>query len=152
MARMFPCEVPNTCIISNGFAAMGMALPGAVAAKLLFPARRVVAVTGDGGFLMGGHELVTAQQHGLHQITVLVNDRCYGVLRNYQVQSGRKPVGVELNSPDFSKLAEGYGVAYRRITQPGEFADALGWALDEVSRGSVLIEYEGELRAPGQSI
>src|SRR3989454_7324625 len=60
MARMFPCEVPNTCIISNGFAAMGMALPGAIAAKLIYPARRVVAVTGDGGFLMNVQELETA--------------------------------------------------------------------------------------------
>jgi thiamine pyrophosphate-dependent acetolactate synthase large subunit-like protein len=74
------------------------------------------------------------------------------VLRNYQVQSGRKPVGVALNSPDFSKLAEGYGVAYRRITTSGELSDALGWALGEVLSRSVLIEFEGELQAPGQSI
>jgi thiamine pyrophosphate-dependent acetolactate synthase large subunit-like protein len=132
--------------------ALGSGIPTSLGTVAANPGSPTVVLVGDGGFLMGGHELVTAQQHGLHQITVLVNDRCYGVLRNYQVQSGRKPVGVELNSPDFSKLAEGYGVAYRRITQPGEFADALGWALDEVSRGSVLIEYEGELRAPGQSI
>jgi acetolactate synthase-1/2/3 large subunit len=60
MARMFPCEVPNSCIISNGFAAMGIAVPGAVGAKLLYPERRVIAVTGDGGFLMNSQELETA--------------------------------------------------------------------------------------------
>ena len=61
---------------------------GTVAAN---PGSPTVVLVGDGGFLMGGHELVTAQQHGLHQITLLVNDRCYGVLRNYQLQSGREP-------------------------------------------------------------
>ncbi len=60
MARMFPCQAPNTCIISNGFAAMGIAVPGALTAHLLFPSRRVVAVTGDGGFLMNASELETA--------------------------------------------------------------------------------------------
>ena len=59
MARMFPCHAPNTCIISNGFASMGIGLPGAVAAQLLFPSRRVVAVTGDGGFLMNSQEMET---------------------------------------------------------------------------------------------
>ncbi len=122
---------------------------GTVAAN---PGSPTVVLVGDGGFLMGGHELVTAQQHGLHQITLLVNDRCYGVLRNYQLQSGRRPVAVELNSPDFSKLAEGYGIGYRRITTAAELAEALEWALGEVATRSVMIEFEGELRAPGQSI
>ena len=121
---------------------------GTVAAN---PGSPTVVLVGDGGFLMGGHELVTAQQHGLHQITLLVNDRCYGVLRNYQLQSGRRPVAVELNSPDFSKLAEGYGIGYRRITTAAELAEALEWALGEVAARSVMIEFEGELRAPGQS-
>ena len=107
------------------------------------PGSPTIVLVGDGGFLMGGHELLTAQQHGLHQITLLVNDRCYGVLRNYQLESGRKPVGVELNCPDFSKLAEGYGVGYRHITGPSELADALEWALAEVANGSVLDRVRG---------
>ncbi len=126
--------------------ALGSGVPTALGTAAANPGSPTVVLVGDGGFLMGGHELVTAQQCGLHQIVLLVNDRCYGVLRNYQVQSGREPVGVALNSPDFSKLAEGYGVAYRRITEPGELAGALEWALVEVANGSVLIEYEGELQ------
>src|SRR5206468_12931803 len=72
MARMFPCLTPNTCIISNGFASMGIGLPGAVAAKLLYPERRVVAVTGDGGFMMNSQELETAVR--LH-LPIVILDR-----------------------------------------------------------------------------
>ena len=132
--------------------ALGSGVPTALGTVAANPDAVTVVLVGDGGFLMGGHELVTAQQNGFNQIVLLVNDRCYGVLRNYQVQSGRKPVGVSLNSPDFSKLAEGYGIGYRHITTAGELTGALEWALAEVANGSVLIEFEGELRAPGQSV
>ncbi len=63
MARMFRCEYPNTCIISNGFASMGIAVPGAIAAKLVYPDSAVVAVTGDAGFLMNSQEIETAMRH-----------------------------------------------------------------------------------------
>src|SRR5262245_19443094 len=60
MSRMYPAERPNTCIISNGFAAMGIAVPGAIAAKLAYPNSKVVAVTGDAGFMMNSQEIETA--------------------------------------------------------------------------------------------
>ncbi len=116
------------------------------------PGSPSVVLLGDGGFLMGGHELVTAEQYGLHQIVVLVNDSSYGVLRNYQVQSGRQEVGVDIEGPDFEQMAKGYRIAYRAIADAGELAEALRWALLEVSQRSVLIEYRGALAAPGQSI
>ena len=75
LARLFPCYQPNTCIISNGFAAMGIAVPGAIAAKLVYPNRRVVAVTGDGGFLMNSQELETAVRLGTGFVTLVLNDR-----------------------------------------------------------------------------
>lgn len=65
MARMFRCEVSNTCIISNGFASMGIALPGVIAAKLAYPEKAAVAVTGDAGFMMNVQELETAVRLGL---------------------------------------------------------------------------------------
>ena len=74
MARMFPCEVPNSCIISNGFAAMGIAVPGAIAAKLWSPERRVIAVTGDAGFLMNSQELETAVRLGLPLVILVWRD------------------------------------------------------------------------------
>jgi len=64
IARHYHCDRPNTCLISNGFAAMGIAIPGALAAKLVYPERKVVAATGDGGFMMNCQELETALRVG----------------------------------------------------------------------------------------
>src|SRR6185437_7673667 len=86
LARLFPCLQPNTCIISNGFAAMGMAVPGAVAAKLVHPNRRVVAVTGDGGFLMNSQELETAARLETPFVVLVFNDHSYGLIRWKQMQ------------------------------------------------------------------
>lgn len=129
MARMFPCEMPNTCIISNGFAAMGMALPGAIAAKLLYPARRVVAVTGDGGFLMNVQELETAVRLHLPLVVLIWRDNGYGVIRwKQQVKFGRTS-GVEFGNPDFVAMAQSFGAAGYRVEGPSELAPVLNDAL-----------------------
>ncbi|HAG81525.1 MAG TPA: acetolactate synthase large subunit, partial [Cyanobacteria bacterium UBA12227] len=80
MARQYHCDRPNTCIISNGFAAMGIAMPGAIAAKLVHPDRKVVAVTGDGGFMMNCQELETALRVGTPFVTLIFNDGGYGLI------------------------------------------------------------------------
>ncbi|MGK7940099.1 MAG: acetolactate synthase large subunit, partial [Crocosphaera sp.] len=78
MARHYHSDSPNTCLISNGFAAMGIAIPGAIAAKLVAPDKRVVAVTGDGGFMMNCQELETALRAGTPFVTLIFNDNGYG--------------------------------------------------------------------------
>ena len=95
--------------------ALGSAMPSALGVVAANPDAPALAIVGDGGFLMAGHELVTAQQNGLYFATLLVNDRCYGVLKNYQMNSTGWRRIVELDSPDFGKLADGYGISYRRI-------------------------------------
>ncbi|HEY9673910.1 MAG TPA: acetolactate synthase large subunit, partial [Waterburya sp.] len=80
MARQYHCDRPNTCIISNGFAAMGIALPGAIGAKLVYPERKIVAVTGDGGFMMNSQELETALRIGTPFVTLIFNDGGYGLI------------------------------------------------------------------------
>lgn len=129
MARMFPCEAPNSCIISNGFAAMGIALPGAVAAKLLYPERRVVAVTGDGGFLMNSQELETAVRLGLPLVILIWRDDGYGVIRwKQQVRYGRTS-SVEFGNPDLVRYAESFGAAGYRVTERSELRPILVKAL-----------------------
>lgn len=129
MARMFPCEAPNSCIISNGFAAMGMALPGAIAAKLLYPARRVVAVTGDGGFLMNSQELETAVRLGLPLVILIWRDDGYGVIRwKQQVRYGRTS-SVEFGNPDLVRYAESFGAAGYRVTERSDLRPILAEAL-----------------------
>lgn len=129
MARMFPCEVPNSCVIANGLAAMGIALPGAIAAKLVFPERRVVAVTGDGGFLMNSQELETAVRLGLPLTVLIWRDDGYGVIRwKQQLRFGRTS-SVEFGNPDFVKFAESFGAVGYRVKDPSELRPMLVDAL-----------------------
>jgi acetolactate synthase-1/2/3 large subunit len=130
MARMFPCEAPNSCIISNGFAAMGIAVPGAIAAKLLFPEHRVVAVTGDGGFLMNSQELETAVRLGLPLVILVWRDDGYGVIRwKQQVRFGRTS-SVDFGNPDLVRYAQSFGAAGYRVTEPSELRPILVNALN----------------------
>ena len=94
--------------------ALGSGIPTALGNVAANPGSPTVVLVGDGGFLMGGHELVTAQQNGLHFVTLLVNDACFGVLKNYQMEAYGRSTAVELRSPDFEQLAAAYGVGYRR--------------------------------------
>lgn len=130
LARLFPCLQPNTCIISNGFAAMGMAVPGAVAAKLVFPDRRVVAVTGDGGFLMNSQELETAARLNTPFVVLVFNDCSYGLIRWKQMQQFGRPAFVDFNNPDFVKYAESFGANGVLIKTADELAPALRSALN----------------------
>jgi acetolactate synthase-1/2/3 large subunit len=129
MARMFPCEVPNSCTISNGLAAMGIALPGAIAAKLLFPDRHVVAVTGDGGFLMNSQELETAVRLVLPLVVLIWRDDGYGVIRwKQQIRYGRTS-SVDFGNPDFVRYAESFGAVGYRVQDPSELRPILVQAL-----------------------
>ena len=130
LARLFPCFQPNTCIISNGFAAMGMAVPGAVAAKLVHPNRRVVAVTGDGGFLMNSQELETAVRLETPFVVLVFNDRSYGLIRWKQMQQFGRPAFVDFNNPDLVKYAESFGAVGCRIESADELVPALRTALN----------------------
>ena len=129
LARLFPCLQPNTCIISNGFAAMGMAVPGAVAAKLVHPNRRVVALTGDGGFLMNSQELETAARLETPFVVLVFNDHSYGLILWKQMQQFGRPAFVDFNNPDFIKYAESFGANGCRIESADELAPALRSAL-----------------------
>ena len=130
LARLFPCFQPNTCIISNGFAAMGMAVPGAVAAKLVHPNRRVVAVTGDGGFLMNSQELETAVRLETPFVVLVLNDRSYGLIRWKQMQQFGRPAFGDFNNPDLVKYAESFGALGMRIGSADELVPALRTALN----------------------
>ncbi|MGM0553368.1 MAG: acetolactate synthase large subunit [Pseudomonadota bacterium] len=119
MARMFRCELPNTCLISNGFASMGIALPGAIAAAKLYPERQVVAVTGDAGFLMNVQELETAVRLGLNFVVLIWNDNAYGLIEWKQVREYGRKAFVEFGNPDFVQLARSFGAHGVRI-EPGD--------------------------------
>ncbi|MGB3615907.1 MAG: acetolactate synthase large subunit [Elainellaceae cyanobacterium] len=131
MARHYHCDRPNTCIISNGFASMGIAIPGAVAAKLVAPDKKVVAVTGDGGFMMNCQELETALRIGTPFVTIIFNDGGYGLIEWKQMNQYGQSSFVHFNNPDFVKLAESMGLAGYRISSTAEFVPTLKEALNQ---------------------
>lgn len=143
IARLFPTYVPNTVIISNGFASMGIALPGAIGAKLAAPEKRVVAVSGDGGFLMNMQELETAKRLALPFVNVIVNDNGYGAIEWSQQRSGKKTFGVKFGNPDFVKLAESFGAKGYRIERASEFEEILKNAIknEELAVIDVPVDY-----------
>src|SRR5213594_1015993 len=119
----------NTVIISNGFAAMGIGLPGAIAAKLAQPERRVVAITNDKGLLMNIQELETAIRLGLSFVVLIFRDDGYGVIRWKQERQFGHTAGVDFGNPDFVALARaaerGQGARARpRGRAPGDGARA----------------------------
>jgi len=129
IARTFPAYEPNSVLISNGLAAMGFALPAAVAAKLVHPQRKVVAVSGDGGFLMNLQELETAKRLGLAIVNVIFRDGGYNLIQwKQQTRLGRES-GVAFGNPDFVVLAEAFGAKGFRVGSARGLAPVLAEAL-----------------------
>jgi acetolactate synthase-1/2/3 large subunit len=133
MARMFRCELPNTCIISNGFASMGIALPGAIAAKLAFPERKVVAVTGDAGFMMNVQEIETAVRMKTPLVVLIWNDGGYGLIKWKQMSQFGRISNVEFGNPDFVRLAQSFGAVGVRIDKTEQLLPTLRQALESDS-------------------
>ena len=131
MARMFRCEYPNTCIISNGFASMGIAVPGAIAAKMIYPDRHVVAVTGDAGFLMNSQEIETAMRLGIAIVILVWNDGGYGLIEWKQLNQFRRVSNIEFGNPDFVKYAESFGARGYRVERTEDLMPILKQALAE---------------------
>jgi acetolactate synthase-1/2/3 large subunit len=138
IARMYPAYEPNTVLISNGFAAMGFALPAAIAAKLVHPERRILAACGDGGFLMNVQELETGLRLGTGVVYVIFNDYGYGLIKWKQMGKYNSEFGVDLGNPDFVKLAQSFGARGYRITDARELGPALEQAFD--GPGSAVID------------
>jgi len=129
IARHYRSVKPNTCLISNGFASMGIAVPGAVAAKLVNPKRKVVAVTGDGGFMMNSQEIETAIRIGTPFVTLIFNDASYGLIRWKQQARYGADMCVKFTNPDFVMYAESMGAKGYRVTRAEDLIPILKEAL-----------------------
>jgi acetolactate synthase I/II/III large subunit len=147
-ARLFQAYEPNTVIISNGFAAMGISVPGAIAAKLVHPDRRVVALAGDGAFMMNSQELETAKRIGTAITVVVWRDDAYGLIDWKQRNEFSRPYGVEFGNPDLVAYAQSFGIAGFRPESSADLYPTLMRAL-EVDGPSVIdvpIDYRENLR------
>ena len=139
IARHYLTYQPNTCIISNGFCSMGIALPGAVAAKMLHPERRVVGLCGDGGFLMNLQELATAVQYKAPSVTLVWEDGGYGLIEWKQETQFGKHSHVHFKNPDLTAVAESFGARAIRVESAKHFAKAMEEAFAETERPSVVV-------------
>jgi acetolactate synthase I/II/III large subunit len=143
MARLFPTFAPNTCLISNGLATMAFALPGALAAKLVHPERKVLAAMGDGAFLMSAAEIETAVREKVHFVILVWVDGGYGLIGWKQdIHFGRR-AAVSFGNPDFVGFAESFGAKGYAIGEASELLPTLRKALDDdaVSVIAVPVDY-----------
>ena len=120
-ARNFACYQPNTLLLDNALATMGAGLPSGMAAKLIYPNKKVVSVCGDGGFMMNSQELETAVRNKLNIIVIILNDSSYGMIKWKQEGIGFESYGLDYKNPDFVKYAESYGAIGHRPTSDEDF-------------------------------
>ncbi len=131
IGRQYPCYRPNTCIISNGFATMGLAVPGAIAAKLVYPEKKVLAVAGDGGFLMNCQELETAARLHIPFVTLIFSDASYGLIKWKQEERYQHHTSVDFTNPDFVQLAESFHAQGYRIEKTEDLLPTLQKAFQQ---------------------
>jgi acetolactate synthase-1/2/3 large subunit len=131
MARLYPTYKPNTCLISNGLSTMAFALPGAIAVKLAYPERKVLAAAGDGGFMMLGSELKTAVREHVPIVVLIWEDQAYGLIKwKMDLELGRHS-SVDFYTPDFVKYAESFGAKGYRINRTDELLPTLKCTLED---------------------
>jgi acetolactate synthase-1/2/3 large subunit len=129
-ARGYCACKPNTVLLDNALATMGAGLPSAMASAMVYPGRKVLAVCGDGGFMMNSQELETAVRLGLNLTVLILNDNAYGMIRWKQANMGFADFGLDYGNPDFVKYAESYGANGYRVESAGHLAELLAHCRD----------------------
>lgn len=124
-ARNYQALAPNTVLLDNALATMGAGLPSAMMAKILFPQKKVMAICGDGGFMMNSQEIETAQRLGLDLVVLILNDNGYGMIKWKQDHMGFPSYGLDFCNPDFVKYAQSYGAQGHRIKRADELVSVL---------------------------
>jgi acetolactate synthase-1/2/3 large subunit len=147
IGRLWPAHEPNTVLIANGLAGMGFAVPAAIAAKLVHPQRKVVAVSGDGGFMMNVQELETARRLGTGFVNVVWENRQFGSIVWKQEKRFGAHFGTDFTNPDFVALAESFGLPAWRCDSVADYRARLAQALalDEPSLVVVPVDYSPDV-------
>jgi acetolactate synthase-1/2/3 large subunit len=124
-ARNYRTEAANTLLLDNALATMGAGLPSAMMAAMLYPERRVMAVCGDGGFMMNSQEMETAVRLKLNLVVLIIEDRAYGMIRWKQAVDHFADFGLTFSNPDFVRYAESYGAKGTRVSKTDELVPVL---------------------------
>ncbi|AZO12019.1 MULTISPECIES: acetolactate synthase large subunit [unclassified Mesorhizobium] len=147
-ARNYRTYVANTVLLDNALATMGAGLPSAMMAAMLYPNRRVMAVCGDGGFMMNSQELETAVRLKLNLVVLILDDGAYGMIRWKQAVDNFPDFGLTFSNPDFVTYAQAYGAKGTRVQSLEEFAPTLEAAFQGggVHVVAVPIDYSENIR------
>jgi acetolactate synthase-1/2/3 large subunit len=130
-ARGYTACRPNTVLLDNALATMGAGLPSAMASAMVYPDRKVMAICGDGGFMMNSQEMETAVRLGLNITVLILNDSSYGMIRWKQANMGFADWGLSYGNPDFVTYAQSYGAKGYRVGSAAHLKDLLAQCLDE---------------------
>jgi acetolactate synthase-1/2/3 large subunit len=139
IARHYQCHEPNTCLIPNGFCSMGFALPGAIAASIVYPDRRVLSICGDAGFLMNVQEMETAARLGSNIVVMVWADNEYGLIAWKQETHFGRHTDLAFGNPDWNKLADAFGWHGHYVDKSVELATTLESAFNEEGPSLVVI-------------
>ncbi len=139
IARHYQCHEPNTCLIPNGFCSMGFALPGAIAANIVFPERRILAIAGDAGFLMNVQEMETAKRIGSNIVVLVWADNEYGLIAWKQDNQFGRHTDLAFGNPDWKTLASAFGWNGHYVTKSEDLAASLEAAFNEDGPSLVVI-------------
>lgn len=129
-ARNYQARRPNTVLLDNALATMGAGLPSAMASSMVYPDRKVMAICGDGGFMMNSQEMETAVRLKLNITVLILNDNSYGMIRWKQANMGFKDWGLTYGNPDFVKYAESYGANGYRVESAADLPKVLKTCLE----------------------
>jgi acetolactate synthase-1/2/3 large subunit len=153
-ARNYKAYMPNTVLLDNALATMGAGLSSAMAVKLVYPERDVVAICGDGGFMMNSQELETAVRLRLHIVVLILRDDGYGMIKWKQAQQGFEAYGLDFGNPDFVKYAESYGASGHRIESADELLPMLKQCLKEPGQHviDIPVDYSENTKILSQEI
>ena len=130
-ARGYTAYLPNTVLLDNALASMGAGLPSAMMSAMLYPDRKVMAICGDGGFMMNSQEMETAVRLGLNLTVLILRDDAYGMIRWKQANMGFADFGLTYGNPDFVKYAESYGAKGHRIESSDHLRETLACCREE---------------------
>jgi acetolactate synthase-1/2/3 large subunit len=139
IARHYQSHEPNTCLIPNGFCSMGFALPGAIAASMVAPDKRVLAICGDAGFLMNSQEMETARRLNVNMVVMVWEDKAYGLIAWKQDNEFGSHTDLSFDNPDWLKLAEAFGWGGHRIDKSSEIKSVLEDAFNEPGPSLVVV-------------
>ncbi|MZH42242.1 MAG: acetolactate synthase large subunit, partial [Nitrospinae bacterium] len=136
--RNYKAYLPNTVLLDNALATMGAGLPSAIGAKIVHPDKKVMAICGDGGFMMNSQEMETAVRLGLNLVVMILRDDAYGMIKWKQAGMGFPDFGLDYGNPDFVKYAESYGAKGHRLKSTEQLPELLNECLE--AKGVQLIE------------